>query len=514
MKERGKILKGTIVYSASNYIVMVLNIGRNLLMAGCLTPFQMGIVGTSQVFLDYCSYINLGSNFAIDKEYPGLIAKGHIAEAQQMLHSALRIILWTVIVFLSACILVDIFFLPSTSDWKALISIIAICASLQLIGLYQKTVLRARQQYNHFSLIFLLPSIVTFLVTASVIYLYTLTPSLVYVCIGAGLFVGVLAGNRWVSTSDPVLEVKQTVKFNYTRFYGLAASLLLFNLLTFINSSLDRVIGASFIDKSDFGYYVFASFVLRSAIAVPMAFETILYPAILKKHAQAADPRELFPIMQRINSVMSLLTPVLLILLLSFIPWIIGSFLPKYANSIELIVLLLPLLVFGTLPICCTDVLIAMGKQRALNIAAACSICAALIFFGGIFVTDQMSIRNIAIISLLSSLVYGALVFVLAYRQFVATGRILRDLAGYFMPMIISFLIIFVLLWGWNSSVGTGMLESQGFVFSMISCLLMLAGYTVAVRLIMPGRFRNIEELVRSLLTRSKSQSVDIFQQP
>jgi len=232
--------------------------------------------------------------------------------------------------------------------------------------------------------------------------------------------------------------------FSYVFLLKDCFALLAFNLGNTLFFNIDRLLGSRLLGSHEFGIYSFSFFLSKSLIIILAVTSSFLYPIIMGKAGAGYSEEYFYKNIKKLNLLLSIVIPYLLIIFYSFIGIVINKYFSLYTKSICYAYILAPVVFFLSLRVGNSEFFLAKYKQVKLLFITFLSIC---IFFITFFILNYVILDRILSLSvsiLMSYFWYGIIVFYVFNKKFNSLRGILKNVFDVFFPLIT--LIIIVLL--------------------------------------------------------------------
>jgi len=473
--EKNRIARGIALYTVVTYIGQFISLVKTFLVAKFLAPIDLGVVGKAQIIFDYSQYMNLGATYAFDVRYPMLRGEGNVNAAARIRTIALKIN--AICGFLLLIFGIVIYFVRPTfiQEMNDLAIIIGMFSGLQVVMLSYRSILRAMELYNPFSTANLIFQV--FILAFVLLVGSDLTPALLFISMSASALLTIIYSIHSLSSESVTAVFVQQGEIK--KFLFLGASLLTTQFAVFVMLSTDRVVGSFILSPAQFGLFTFAYLTVKASAVLTSSISTIIYPVVLRRYSSLKEKALFFPIMERINIVITVFNSVLLVIFLSIIPFLVNLFLPNYVDSMPYIALMIPTLFFTGLPVSCADLLFAQGKQKTVLIVAVIATVFSVCMFSIFQWLLLLELYAVPVITISASAAYGILIFIISYRIFIGMKNSIKSLIRVFVIFIIgclsygfSFAVIAFFIgfkftmYGWESIIV--MVMSVTFYFAVI----------------------------------------------
>ncbi len=304
-----KLLRDTMLFTATQYVVRMLMMLRGVIAARLLSPASYGAWNALQLVLDYGANAPLGTQQGLDQAVPARIVDGRPGPLRALLAGGLFNIL--VLSFAYAAY-VQMYFTRRPGDirdfWGAGgIALALVCVLLINVSNYHTTVLRSRGDIRGVSNWFVLQGAIGALLGLG------LVPWL-----GAwGLLVGwavanlvALAYARWRYPEE--LAVWPAPRDECVQLVRAGFPIFLYFFSTMVMRTIDRLVVLRFLGAESLGYYGIAVMVLSLLLYLPDSVSYVLYPRLLTEYRAAGDdPAAIRDRVVRVVRLVALLMPLL-----------------------------------------------------------------------------------------------------------------------------------------------------------------------------------------------------------
>jgi len=335
---------------------------RAVFLPVLFTPAQLGIWNLLNVILGYGSNAHLGLLDGMNKAIPFLREQNEAAQVERIKDS----VFWVNLLLgglVSVVLLIVSWFMPGF--YGAGLRIMAGVVFFQLIFFYLFSLLRADNRFG--------------LVSGGIVGLSVFSTVLV---LGGALVVedrlrGALAG-LLASYALIVAYLLSRSRYRFSvqcrvdalrKALKLGFPLIVLGVLNTVFMSVDRWMIAVWLDETRLGYYALGFMASNLLVLVPGSVASVLYPRMLERFAVNLDPREVRNLLTGPIRALAVLMLTLIGAAVVFLPLLIRVFLPKYLNSIPVLMVLIPGAFFLSLAPITGCYLIAINRQRLIIVA-------------------------------------------------------------------------------------------------------------------------------------------------
>ena len=425
--ERGQIIQDSVRYLFATIAGQGFGLIRGVMIPVLFSPAQLGIWNLMNVILGYAGNAHLGILHGMNKLVPMLRGQSQAVQVATVRDSVFWVNL-SLATLAASGVTVASFIAPST--YAPSLRITAVIVWLLLIFYYLFSLLRADNRFG--------------LVSAGVTGLSALTTVLVLVCgflsadhlqgafIGlAGAYGMVVAFWLWKSRYRYTFQVDLSA---VRRTLTLGVPLIVLGVLETVFLSVDRWVIVARLSETQLGYYALGIMASNMITLIPGSVASVVYPRMLERFGTSGEPMSLRGLLIGPTRAVATLMAILIGGAVLILPSIIRFFLPKYAPSIPVLMLLIPGAFFCATASIPASFVTAINKQHWLM--AIQGVCIGLgLILSITFVSLGWGILGVAVSTFVTYVVYGVGYIVLSARFAVRTRiEIARFLGQVFTP--------------------------------------------------------------------------------
>lgn len=281
----------------------VVALGASMYVATIILPEQYGVYGFLLLWLTYAGLITPGIAGAGNREIPGLLGKGKIAEATRIQNVSLTPeIVWSLVPF--AVIFVAAFFF---SDYTYRVGLIIVAFSYLAARLSTSwsSYNIMRERFSIVTVAYLIQGIgVPVLTFIFVVWLK------VYILLLAPLVINLVVWLYFLK-KGPLNFRFQWDRTEIARLFKVGIILQMGGIVAYAYRLMDRTIIAAMLPQDQLGLYTYASGFVMVALTIPSSFISVLQPIIWRHAEQEKNPVEGFKDAKRIAVYFALGTAIL-----------------------------------------------------------------------------------------------------------------------------------------------------------------------------------------------------------
>ncbi|NLC55716.1 MAG: oligosaccharide flippase family protein [Armatimonadetes bacterium] len=369
-QEKARIARGSGAFFTGSALAQAAGIARNLLVAGLLSPSQLGIWNVMVMIVGYGKYGDLGLTYGMNKWVPLLRSRGE----EQRLRVVRDTTFWATIGIgcVECLLLIGLSrFLPA--QYSTALAVAAVILVVQYVYFYLYLLLRADKRFG----------LLSFGITALSVLALCLTPPAILLSqdrmLGAlvGWLVAYLlttvyllwrSGYRFAWGLN-VPDIRQAV--------GYGAPLVVAALLGSVMLTVDRWVVAATLSAEQLGYYALGIMVSTGLALIPGSVANVLYPHMLERYGATGDYTAarglVLTSMQALAAIMVVIEGAVVLAM----PLLVRYVLPQYLPSI----LLTQILVCGSFFLAVASVpsnyLVSIDRQNSVVIWSIVTIAVA-----------------------------------------------------------------------------------------------------------------------------------------
>jgi O-antigen/teichoic acid export membrane protein len=489
------LLKNSVVFASSRYVLLGLSMIRNFFVAKYLGPSDYGLWIVIGLLLTYGDQIHLGLRHAGDKEIPYYRGQGKGDEGKRIADSIFGGVIWLSCVAFFCLMIYSFLFIGSE---KSLIRYGVLVAAFIIVS----------DQVNRFYLM-ILRTRHEFLLSSKVESGFELLRTILVSGLAVAFhFYGAIVGLFVASMGTAVYfllcysnEFRPRFSFlSLKSLFAIGLPLSVTGLLYILILNLDRLVGAFTLSKDNLGIYGLASLVAQVPVTSSQGISQVIYPQISEKFGETRDPAELKPLFTSTMTGAAFIAPFLVASIFLVGRFLILWVLPAYQSSIGPLFLLSFGIYFLYLVPVPASFLMAMNKNilylKAELVASGMAIVVCLL----LILTNSISLPSIALLASGTFLATSILLLIHSYDVVGVIGKIrLREIAKLYAPALYSGIILLLIYYGFLS----GARESLAgyFLQTVLSIVLYSVAYLPVLLLLQKNTGIPIK-VIRSLVTR------------
>ena len=353
------LLKDSIVFASSRYILLGFSLIRNFFVAKLLGPSDYGLWIIIGLILTYADQIHLGLRHAGDKEIPYFRGQGKAIESSRIANEIFGGVLSLSSLAL-LCLVVYAFFFTDL-DHPALqygVFLSAFIIVSDQVNRFYLMILRTRHEFLISSKVEIAFELLRTILVSTLVVIFHFLGAMI------GLFIASLATavyflSTYKNEFSPQFGFRSTMSLLSLGFPLSATGLLYIFLL-----SLDRVIGAISFSKEDLGVYGMAGLIAQLPVTSSQGISSVIYPRISEQFGEGGHREQLKPLFEPAITGAAFIVPLLVATLFFVGRFLILWFLPAFRNSIDLLFLLS----FGSFFLCLVPVPAALLMAAGRNV--------------------------------------------------------------------------------------------------------------------------------------------------
>jgi len=371
----GKILAG-------NVGGQIIGLARGLAVPLLVTPARYGLWRILLLVWQYGMYLHLGSFALLNRDLPGLLARGERERASDMR----RIAFWGTMVASSLAAIGLIVFsaiqAPGEDPARAwALRISAIGLVVQQVYLYLMLDLRVQSRFGRMSLLDFYQA------TAALVFMIPLA----YVAGVPGLALGMTLAATLAVATFARRSAFDPPKLDLRAFLRQAARGIPLSGLPFLNTtttSVGQIVAASILGLEATGFYGLGVMIGTVVYAIPRALGMVLYPRYLESFALREDPADIGRLLRRSITATSVMGVLAVCGVSVFLDLIYRYVFPGYLPALGSTYALLAMMPFLSYALVLQNALLALRLHRQtiglqigfISLSTVLSLAGALIF--------------------------------------------------------------------------------------------------------------------------------------
>jgi O-antigen/teichoic acid export membrane protein len=369
-----KIIRDTLYFSSSRYVLLGLSVVRNLVVARVLGPEDYGLWIIATLVLTYGDQIHLGLRHAGDKEIPYYTGRSDIQQASRL---ASAIYAGVLVLSVIGVIGLTVVALATgvSSDLRDALLVCAMIVVSDQVSRFYLMILRTRKEFVLSSkveswfellrttLVCGLAMLFHFMGALSAFLIASAATSLFFLMRYRGDIVPLL---------NPVA---------LRQLFPAGFSLFLSGIMYLLVISLDRLIGASVLTKAELGIFGLASLLAQVPVNAAQAIKDVLYPTISEEFGREGSVGSVLPLFMKGLTIAAITLPSLVAVVYFVGEFLVRWLLPAFIESIPLMAILSNGIYFLCLAALPTGVLMATGRNRTYLMLQAITVVVTLIAY-------------------------------------------------------------------------------------------------------------------------------------
>jgi len=329
MSRKKEIVKQASIYTIASYVAQVFDVFNGILVRRFLGPANMGIWSLLQVVLNYAKHSAVGVTTATARDVPYYREKGDFEKADRIKNVVFSFTVLTACVTAAGIV---IYALAKRGSYgqSFFYGLLAVAPLIILQRLYHLRVvlLRALKDFVFVSKLNVVSSVLSVLFTITLTWkfkLYGLFLGLILNYLGLILWIRIRSGQQFAFE----LNFKEL-----SPIFSLGLAMLLYDVLTTILLSVDRIMIAKFMGLEALGIYSIALMAGNFLYGLPNMLSVVLFPHLQEMYAKRDDHRDLAKFITQPTLVLAYLFPCVIALVWFAAAWIFPILLPDYSSGI------------------------------------------------------------------------------------------------------------------------------------------------------------------------------------
>ena len=439
-KETYSIVKDSIIFSISSFIVKFLSVIREFVIMRFVLPETYGLWQWFNMFVEYGRYSSLGTGFAMTKEYPYNVGKDNSEQAEKIKDTAFSFNLFTSLVS-GIIVIIFAYVYPYKSKNAGLFKIgfflTALVIILTQIFNYYAYYFRAAKKFKALSYSNLILSFSRFVLIVALVYFFHIY----------GIFIGMILAFLTVVAYVNIFH-KPRVKWKIDRnvlkrLIKLGVPLIFMGIGFSLFVSIDKLMIMKMIGLRDLGLYGVAVNGVLLILYSRNILNTVLSAYTYQKYGEKEDVSKIKNYFEVPSKIAAYILPTIISFLFFLFPVFIKLALNKYAVSVMPAQILL-LSSFFLAANFSSVLIVSMDKQAsAFVIFPIIIILNAGLNYAAI--KQGFGIVGVATATGISYFIYNLVFIIYTMRFYAKTKYILKFLAEIYFPMAVNAVVIFVL---------------------------------------------------------------------
>ncbi len=472
-----KIVKDSLTFSSTRYVLTGLSALRNFALAKVLDPENYGYWVVLSLVLAYGDQVHLGLRHAGERDIPFLKGRGQDDEAARVarvLYSG--ILLFSALVFLGLS-LTELSGIIRLGELRHVLLLAGLIVAGEQTTRFSYMIIRTRQEFvlsSKLEIAFELMRTVAVcglalwqgIHGALIGFLVTTAANIIYVGVVLRL------------PPRPLLDMprmKALLKTSFLLFAVALVQLLLFNM--------DRVVGAFALSTTDLGMYGLAALVAQVPVVFSQSVSTVFVPSASEAFGRRNAPADVADLFLRFLRATAFAGPAVCASLLIVSKPMIRSLLADYALSVPVLTILLPGVMFALLIPPASALLVVTRKVPFLLVLEILGVVGAAALFWSTFAfTEGLQALSTGMVA--AAIWHSSLTLMGALQSFgFSAGRLAQEVFYSYMPSvyaIIALFGIFPLLLNDEGDIQSALIELT--VFMLVYAPVLLWGYRVIQR--------------------------------
>lgn len=330
---QSRLIRNTLYFSSSRYVLLVLSLVRNLVVARALGPDEYGLWVIFMLLLTYGDQIHLGLRHAGDREIPYANGRDDVNESS-LLSSTIYggvLLLSGIGMLVATGVLVA---LGPTQLLSRVVFLSGIVVVSDQVSRFYLMLLRTRKEFVVSSVVEVAFEILRTVLVSGLAFLFTLFGAIVALGV-ASIATSAFFLVRFRGTVAPRFHWS-TIRRLIPVGFPLFASGLLYILII----SLDRVIGAAVLTKAELGVLGLASLLAQVPVSAAQSIKDVLYPSLSEAVGKDPNAADAFALFRKGLDLSAVVLPVLVGLVTILSAPVIILLLPEFKESIPLVAIL------------------------------------------------------------------------------------------------------------------------------------------------------------------------------
>ncbi len=434
-----KIIRDTLYFSSSRYLLLGLSVVRNLVVARVLGPEDYGLWIIATLVLTYGDQIHLGLRHAGDKEIPYYTGRSDIQQASRLASA-----IYAGVLVLSVVGLIGLSGYAMLAGLSpALSNALLVCGLIVVsdqVSRFFLMILRTRKEFVLSSKIESWFELFRTALVCGLAILFHLTGALAAFWI-ASTTTGLYFLSRFRREIVPRLDIA-TLRHLFRPGFALFLSGLMYVLIV----SLDRVVGASLLTKAELGVFGLASLLAQVPVSAAQAVKEVLYPSFSEDFGREGKVRSVLPLYTKGVSVAAIALPFLVASVYFVGEFLVRWFLPAYTDSIPLMAILTNGVYFLCLAALPSGMLMATGRNRTYLTLQAVTIVLTLIAYV-VMVKLVGGVVALCYAACISFFLFASLLLSATISQAEkSVGFLFKELLRILAPSLYSMVLVFILI--------------------------------------------------------------------
>ena len=492
MSEKKKsILKNTVIYSASNYIAIILGFFISILSKKILGVEGAGQWAILMIFMSYgLIFGSLGIEIAITREIPQAAGRGEHGEVKRAINTGftLTLLIGVVMSITYACI--SNFFVKDLVVRKGLL-FTAILMVVTLLYNLNLSILRGKKLITGLSQIMIINILLVGVFPLTLAYFYGVIGYVMGTIISTAL-------SFLVSKRIGLIDYKW--RFDLKRAFklmGIGLPMMAAGLIQNTFLGLDRIMIGAMIGSSALGLYTIATMTTQQLTSLPRFFQTVLFPYVQEDFGSHQSVEKLRPYFIKSMYIMSRLLPFLIGLVVFVVPILVQWVLPEFKGGLIPMQILVCGFYFALISETNGMFIYTINKQKVLPFLYSILLLLAA-GLNYLAIRNGWGIRGVAVSTSIAYFIFFAIESFYTYSHVMNT----REMIKYFSKLMLSYLYVLLVIASINMIVVV-----QNETLQLVSRLLLfcLAYLPIFISLEKKeGLFRILANTVREHVRRKK----------
>ena len=437
-----KIIKNTIIYSASNYIVIFFGFFISILSKKILGVEGSGQWAILTIFLSYgLIFGSLGIEIAITREIPQAKGRGEHLDIEQMINTGFTFTFIIGLLISIFYIFVSNYFVKDLMIKKGLVLTTALMVVTLLYNL-NLSILRGKKFITALSQIMIINILLVGVFPLTLAYFYGVIGYVLGTTISTFLSFFIsrkigLINYKWM------FDIRKAIKLIIIGFPMLIAGVLQNTFL-----GLDKIIIGSMLGTSALGLYTIALMSTQQLTSLPRFFQTVLFPYVQEDYGKNRSIEDLRPYFIKSMYIISRLLPFIIGLIIFFIPVIVLHFLPKFKDGLMAMQILVCGFYFAVISETSGMFIYTINKQRVLPFlyGIMLALSAGLNYFA---ILKGWGISGVALASSIAYFIFFIIESAYAYLHLMKV----KEMITYFARLIVTYFYILLVIIAINRTV-------------------------------------------------------------
>ncbi len=441
---KDKIIKDTLIYSASTFFSKIFNFVRSIIVARFLGPSLYGLWNALSIILEYNRYTHLGVLNAMNREVPFYRGKKDYTKVREIRNTGFTVACIPSFIIGLVIVLISIFITGRVEiKWVMALRVIAILVFMRQLWDFFSLLLRSDNKFVFLSKMQILFSAVDLLLISTLVIRF-----------GFRGFLWATALNYiWI-----IGYMLYRVRRRYNLRFYLNRNLLVYlakigilmtviGVILSLRTAIDRLMIIRFLGVTYLGYFGISYVLIQFIFFIPSAISQIMYPRLVERYGSSnKDIGALRNYMEISTQVLAYSMPLLIGEVFLLLPFGVRLLLPQYTPGIFAAQITILGLFFFSTGMMAGNFLVTTNR---LYWYLGCACVAAIINFilDYFFLKAGFGINGVALGGLLiTSFIYASLVLGSVMFQYLRSGlKTFLYLTKVYFPFFYSLAVLLML---------------------------------------------------------------------